>query len=199
MVINIIGDCDKRPVLYTVMKICQNLGDVLLLSNSTRLRRLSDTRETYGYYQNTMIAITTDGVDDFFDDFKYSAEDFDYMIVDNITMAEADVVIYVEGLVQSETEEEMLEYIEDYSVIPLYKGNLCGASTCRNLEQFEALRDMCPINNRIATKVAEILAPYFNKDAKSLVEIAMLKNPSPDTSGKTNFGKKKKGGFPKWH
>ena len=43
MVINIIGDCDKRPVLYTVMKICQTLGDVLLVSSSSRLMRLSDT------------------------------------------------------------------------------------------------------------------------------------------------------------
>ena len=71
MIVNIIGECDKRPVLYTCMKILQNIGDVLLISNSSRLMRLSDTRDIGGHYQNTMIAVTMDGIDDFFDDFKY--------------------------------------------------------------------------------------------------------------------------------
>ena len=76
MIINIIGNCDKRPVLYTVMKICQTLGDVLVITNNARLLRLSDTWDSFGHYQNTMIAYTQEGIDDFLDDFAYLI-DFD--------------------------------------------------------------------------------------------------------------------------
>ena len=87
MVINIIGDCDKRPVLYTVMKICQTLGDVLLVSSSSRLMRLSDTNASYGHYQNTMVTVTQEGIDDFFDNFEYDLADFEFVIIDNIISA----------------------------------------------------------------------------------------------------------------
>lgn len=183
MVINIIGDCDKRPVLYTVMKICQTLGDVLLVSNSTRLNRLSDTRELYGHYQNTMIAITQDGIDDFFEQFKYDLSDFEFVIVDNITIAEADFTLYVEGMTQSETEQDALEYIEDYATIKLYKGNLLNKAVLYNMEEFEALRTMCPISEAVAGEVAKALAKVLNKDPKVLKEIAMVQNPAPDKSG----------------
>ena len=200
MVINIIGDCDKRPVLYTVMKICQTLGDVLLLTSSTRLVRLSDTRDTYGHYQNTMIAVTTEGVDDFFDEFNYTLQDFEYLIVDNISFADADVTIYVEGLIQSENEDDMLAYLDKYETIKLYKNNLFDAKTCRNMEEFESMRTMCPIGSKIAAAVAKVLAPYLGKDAKTIQDIAMQKNPAPDTSGlNRDVGKAKKGVNIKWH
>lgn len=185
MVINIIGDCDKRPVLYTVMKICQTLGDVLLVSSSSRLARLSDNRENFGHYQNVMIAITQDGIDDFFEDFSYNLEDFEYVIIDNIVAAEADLTIYVEGLVRSELEEDLLAYIDDYETIPLYKGKLLDAHTLYNCEEFESLRTMCPIGPKIAAKVAAIMASRFGKPAKNFEAMAMAKNPAPATDKST--------------
>lgn len=199
MVINIIGDCDKRAVLYTVLKICQTLGDVLLVSNSSRLMRLSDTKESYGHYQNVMVAITHDGFDDFLDNFEYDTNSFEYTVVDNITLAEADLVIYVEGLLQSEQEADMLEYIEEYKTIPLYKGKLFDANTCYNMEEFESMRTMCPINKKVASEVAKVLAGPLNTDAKTLETIAMTKNPAPDSTGlNKQIGKKKKGVGLKW-
>lgn len=199
MVINIIGDCDKRAVLYTVLKICQTLGDVLLVSNSSRLMRLSDTKESYGHYQNVMVAITHDGFDDFLDAFEYDTNSFEYTVVDNINLAEADLVIYVEGLVQSEQEADMLEYIEEYKTIPLYKWKLFDANTCYNMEEFESMRTMCPINKKVASEVAKVLAGPLNTDAKTLETIAMTKNPAPDTTGiNKQIGKKKKGVGLKW-
>ena len=194
MIINIIGDCDKRPVLYTVLKVCQTLGDVLLITNSTRLARLSDTRDTYGHYQNIMVAITTEGIDDFLEAFDYGLNSFAYVVVDNISLAEADVTIYVEGLNQSEYEQDTLEYVENYQTIKLYKGGLIDSSTLKRLEEFEALRNCCPIGTKIATAVGNILAPMFGKDVKTFVEIAMQKNPADDTSGyNKSVGRKSKG------
>lgn len=182
MIINIIGDCDKRAVLYTVMKVCQTLGDVLLVSNNTRLMRLSNTRENYGHYQNTMIAITQDGIDDFFEDFEYDLEDFEYVIVDNIVLAEADLVLYVEGLLPSESEMDTLEYIEDYKTIKLYKGNMLTNRVMYNLECFEAYANMQPIGQKVAEVVSKYLAEAFDKDPKMITEIAMQEHPAPDTS-----------------
>lgn len=194
MIINIIGDCDKRPVLYTVMKICQTLGDVLVVSSSSRLARLSDTRESCGHYQNTMIAITHEGIDDFFENFPYVMDDFEYIIIDNIVSAEANLTIYVEGLIKSDLEEDLLAYIDNYVTIPLYKGRLLDANTLRNCEEFEALRDMCPIGQRIAAKVAEAIASYFGKPAKNFEAMAMAKNPPPATDNTIKRKKVRKHG-----
>lgn len=172
MVINVIGECDKRPVLYTIMKICQTLGDVLIVSNNTRLKRLSDTRETYGHYQNTMIAITADGIDDFFEDFMYDLSDFEFVVIDNIVKADADLYIYVKGYSVSEFESDTMEYIDEYETIELYKGKLLDSKTLLACEEFEAFSDMCPINSKVAEKVATILAKKLNKPVKNLIGIA---------------------------
>lgn len=173
MVINIIGDCDKRAVLFTVMKICQRLGDVLLVSSSSRLMRLSDTREMFGHYQNTMIAVTDEGIDDFWESYKYSKNDFDFVIVDNIVAPNADVTIYCKGLAESDFEKSILQYLEDVKVIDLYKSKLVGGDTLMRCEEFEALRNMCPINAKVAEVVAKILADAFQKDVKNIYNIAM--------------------------
>ena len=193
MIINIIGNCDKRPVLYTVMKICQTLGDVLVITNNARLLRLSDTRDSFGHYQNTMIAYTQEGIDDFLDDFNYDFNDFEYTIVDNIVLAEANLTIYVEGLLKDESEMDLLEYIESYQTIELYKGNLLGPKTLRNLECFEAFANMQPISAKLAERVSVLLGEALDKDPKMLQEIAMQEDPSPDTSGKRQVGPGKRG------
>lgn len=200
MIINLIGSCDKRPVLFTVMKICQTLGDVLLVTSDSRLVRLSDTGATYGHYQNTMIAITDDGIDEFWSTFKYTDDDFDYIIIDNIVSADADVVIYVKGMTQSQFEEDTLEYIEDYSTIELFKNKLLDSNTLRNCEEFEALADMCPISAGVSDQVAKILGKVFGKDPKRLAEIAkkptstkMVKAPTVKSTKKSaniNFRKR---------
>ena len=194
MIINVIGDCDTRPVLYTLIKFCQTVGDVLLITNNTRLARLSDTGETYGHYQNVMIAITTDGIDDFLEEFKYGLNSFAYVIVDNISLAEAEVTVYVEGLEQSKREQDILEYVDNYETIKLFKGGLISSDTYRKLEEFEALRNCCAINSKIAAAIGNVLAPKFGKDVKTFVDIVMLKNPTDDTSGvNKSLGRKKQG------
>lgn len=182
MVINIIGDCDKRPVLYTVMKICQSLGDVLLVSSSSRLIRLSDTRESYGHYQNTMIAITQDGIDDFFEDFMYDLSDFEFVIIDNIISADADVTIYVKGMLESEAEKDAIEYIDNVEVIDLYKSKLLSATTLYRCEEFEALRTMCPVEPKVADKVAPIIAKALNTDVKKILTLANVQTSTHATA-----------------
>ncbi len=197
MTINIIGDCDKRPVLFTVMKICQTLGDVLLVTTSSRLIRLSDTGNTYGHCQNTMIAVTTEGIDDFWSEFIYTPADFNFTIVDNIITADSDCTIYVKGLAQTEDEIANLEYIEKYETIELYKGGLLDAKTLFRCEEFEAMASFCPIGNKISAKVSSILSPYLGVDVKKLTGIAtaqttthLAKTPTAKKRRFSFFGKR---------
>lgn len=172
MIINIIGECDKRPVTYCVMKILQALGDVLFITTSSRLVRLSDTGESGGHYQNTMIGVTTDGIDDFFSEFNYTRNDFNNIIVDNVVEAEANLTIYVEGMQMSENENYYLSLLDNYKTIRLYKGKLIDGTTAYRLEQFEALRDMTPMNAKVIKAVAAALSESLGMPAARLESIA---------------------------
>lgn len=172
MRINLIGECDKRPVLYTLMKICQGLGDALLVTSSSRVIRLSDTRDIYGHYQNTMIATTQEGLDDFLENFVYDLVDFNFVIVDNIIDAEADLTIYVQGYTQSERELESLEYLDSYATIKLYSDKLIDSNTPYKLEEFEAMRDMCVVAPKVIPILSGILAQAMNIPVKNIISIA---------------------------
>lgn len=171
MIINLIGDCDKRPVLYTVMKMLQYLGDVLLVTDNPRLLKLSDTRESGGHYQNTMICVTDGGMDDFLSEFGYVQEDFAHVIVDNIIHAEADLYVFVEGYETSEYMSDVLEYVENYKVINPFKDKLLSQDTIYRLERFESLRDMCPINKMLAQAVAKVMAKPMNTSPDYLIKM----------------------------
>lgn len=173
MIVNIVGGCDKRPVLYTVMKICQTLGDTLLVSTDNRMLRLSDTGENQGHYENVMIAIATDGIDDFFEDFMYAPHDFANVIIDGMVHADADKTIYVKGLLPSEDEEIMLEYLEEYATIDFYNGKAATSAAFLNCEKFEAYRNFAPINAAVAAQVADALAKVANTSAVNLSKMAM--------------------------
>lgn len=173
MIINIVGDCDKRPVLYTVMKICQTLGDTLLVSKDNRILRLSDTRENQGHYQNVMVAIATEGIDDFFEEFLYSQQEFTNIIVDGMVSADADITLYVKGLMSSDEEMDMLEYLDEYKTIKLYEGKAATSSAFLQCEKFEAFRTFAPINAAIAAEVADALSSVLKASAVNLSKIAM--------------------------
>ena len=173
MIVNLVGECDKRPIIYTLMKVFQSLGDVLLLTSDHRLLRLSDTRENEGHYQNVMIAYTTDGVDDFLEDFSYDLTDFTHVIIDNLVAGQADVTIYCHGLIDSEQEKDAVEYVEDVQHIDLYKGKGVQGITMYNCERFEVMRNMPPIHNTCAMDVARIMHGPLNTSEANITKIAM--------------------------
>lgn len=173
MMVSVMGECDTRPVLYTLMKICQGLGDVLLITGNRRLLRMVDTHASGGHVQNVMVGIADEdeGVDDFFEDFPYDIEDFEYIIADNLLAAETNCIIYARGLIQSETEESQLTYVDKYEVIDVFKSKLSDNNTLIRCEEFETLQDFCTINNKLTAEVAKVIAEYFRIDAGKLTEI----------------------------
>ena len=173
MKINIIGDCDKRAIVYTLMKVLQTLGDVLLVTDDKRLVKLTDTQESDGHYQNVMICYADSGIDDFFQEFGYAIQDFEHIIVDNMLCADSDVFLYVEGMETSQRMADALEYLEDYVTISPYKKKMFSADTLYKLEQFESLRDMCPISRTIAQELAKVIARPINTSPDYILKMAM--------------------------
>ena len=178
MVISVVGETDTRPLLYTLMKLCQGLGDVLVVSTSSRIQILSDTRESGGFYQNCMIAYTDDGLDIFLKDFGYTLKDFNFILLDNITAGEADITFHVSGLNPSDDELELLSYLENVVEFEQYSSkNLNGVFL--NLEKFEGYKMMNQINPAISSFVATKLGPLLKLDPKNLVGILNTENPAP--------------------
>lgn len=172
MIVNVVGDCDKRAVIYTLMKIFQTLGDVLFVTNNSYFRRLSDTGESGGHYQNTMIAFTNGGIGDFFEEFRYDYEDFAHVILDNVIEADADLTIHVYSMLDSEQTKDSLEYLEDVQEIGLWNNKGIGAAYAA-CERFEAFKVMTPMPQSIVTPVAQILSKPLKATVDNLLKIAM--------------------------
>lgn len=172
MIVNVVGDGDKRAVIYTLMKIFQTLGDVLLVTNNSYLRRLSETGESGGHFQNTMIVFTNEGVGDFFDEFKYSYQDFSYTILDGIIEGEADLTIHCVALVDSEEIKDELEYVEDVKKIDLWGNPKTVVGMAQACEKFESFKVLTPMPMPIVQEVAAIIAPYLKSTPDNIVKIA---------------------------
>lgn len=190
MIINIIGECDKRPVTYCILKILQSMGDVLYITSNSRLRRLSDTGESGGHYQNTMIGITLEGVDDFFQQFNYSRNDFYYIVVDNVVEVEADLIIHIESHNTSDNEAYMLSLLDSYKTIRLYRDKLIEPATMYKLDQFESLRDMTPMTPKVVKAVSKILSESLGMPAERLMNLGLRSsNGAPNKGRRITDGK----------
>lgn len=180
MIVNVIGDCDKRPVIYTLMKIFQTLGDVLFVTNNSYFRKLSETGESGGHYQNVMIAFTNEGLGDFFEEFRYDYGDFSHVILDNLQAAEADLNIHCYSLLDSEYVKDMLEYLDDVHGINLWTDKGIGAAPLA-CEKFEAFRVMTPMPISIVMQVANIVAPGLKASVDNVIKIAMAVPPGSES------------------
>ena len=173
MIISVFGECDKRPVVYALLKILQEFGDVLYISNESHALRLSDTRQSLGHYQNIMVAYTEEGFDDFFDDSRYGVSDFDAIVVEGVVCTEADLMIFVEGAVTSAFEESDLSYLDDYKIFRLFKKNLYTTQVIKKVEEFEAYGNLCAMSQGVVNELVPLLSGLSIAPPRSLTRIAL--------------------------
>ena len=88
MQISIVGECDKRPFIYTLLDVCQYLGDVLFVTPDRSYEHFMEDKEKVGDiilgdFQNITIAISDHTPDDFLRSSGYDNESFDFIIYDN--------------------------------------------------------------------------------------------------------------------
>lgn len=184
MILSVIGDTDKRPIMYTLLKVCQYLGDVLLVTNDRHYARLieqpeEDVEVTAGHFQNIFIVVTDKTPDEASQAVGYVAEDYEFIIYDNKVDVAGDVIIYVAGCEMSDAEYSALGYLEegDYitinfgfgkkNVIP-YTGKIFS-----NCELVEGKHVLIPIDNKISTEVIKIMSPRVNVPEKTLTKAVM--------------------------
>lgn len=177
MVIAVLGQTDKRPVIYCLMKLFQQLGDCAVLTKDRHYMRLIDNGTNIGHYQNIFIAVTDAGYDEVFSEIGYRTEDFENIIMDCTDQLPdyCDIVVYVGGAGGiTEDEQTLLDMQNDYKVINLGFGDKCIPYTVdmfKSVEQAEGLKHLGPMNQQIASRIATILTDYLHMPVKNIVKV----------------------------
>lgn len=180
MVISILGQTDKRPVLYTLMKLAQTLGDCCVVTSDVRATRLIDGAK-YGHYQNIFMAVTTATQDEIFSEIHYTKEDFEFFIFDCRDQIPdySDLVIYVGGAGKmTEDEETLLDMFGEYKTINLGFGDKCipySVDMFKFVEQAEGLKHLGPAPSQIASRLATFLTEPLKIPAKDIVKVVTSK------------------------
>lgn len=181
MVIALLGQTDKRPVMYCLMKLFQKLGDCAIFTSDRHLKRLTDTGTEIGHYQNIFIAVSDASSDEIFREVGYTTADFENIIYDCTEQLPdyADMVIYVGGAGGiSEDEQTLLDMQSDYKIINLGFGDKAIPYTVemfKAVEQVEGLGHLGPINQQIAQRLATFLTLPLQMPVKNIVKVVMSK------------------------
>lgn len=174
MTIAVYGQTDKRPVIYTIMKLLQSMGDTLLVTNDRHYRRLIPDEADVGHYQNILIAVTDAMPDEIGSELGYDFDDFEHFIFDGTIPDNADLVLFVEGCVISEVEQETLDYLDSYASIGLGYGKNSVPYTVemfKRVELIEGKKYLMEIDKKITKKLATILSKPLNMPAQNICKV----------------------------
>ena len=181
MVISLIGSTDKRPVIYTLMKLFQKLGDCCVVTPNPQFKRLTEDGSPYGHFQNIYVAVTNATQDEIFAEIGFTMHDFENFIFDCDTEIPtfSDLVIYVGGAGKMTDDEELLlEMYGEYKTINLGFGDKCIPYTVdmwKNVEMTEGLHILPPANPQVAQRLATFLTEPLKIPAKDIVKVVTSK------------------------
>jgi hypothetical protein len=182
VIIGVLGYTDKRPVLYSLLKILQTTGDVVIITDDRHFKRLLKDNASLGHLLNILICITDAAPDKVWAEIGHEQDDFDHVIYDVRTTLpdEVDLYIHVNGSSLDEGEEDLLKSIEGYKKVKIvYDGKPAidkdtmnipvSSNTIANVELIENKKILNPfkdkkLNKVIASLVAKPLG-LTNKDA----------------------------------
>lgn len=182
MIVSVIGETEKRPILYTLLKVFQHLGDVLIISNDRHLGRLIETEDSdtgevrAGHFQNTFIVITDKTPDEAKAEVGYEEDDYEFIIYDNKLEVESSLILHVTGSAVSSAEEDTFSYLDknDYVTIALGfgKGNIpYTANMFKNCELVEGKKTLLQIDPNVTSRLVKLLSPLLNTDVKTLTKV----------------------------
>lgn len=202
MQITLLGQTDKRAVLYTLLRMCENLGDCAVVTNDRKLMRLMEEGPSdQGTYRNIQIFVADTTPDDVWQDIGYAPSDFEFVFLDNIWSERTELTIYVKGAGDEEEDRYTLDMLEpeDYVTIKMgspdkAKGKKFGVkkksedtsvsktynipyekAMLENLEHCEFYKELKQIT-QTATKVcAAIMAEHTNVPLKTLGKVGTPK------------------------
>lgn len=175
MQISVFGRTDKRACIYTLMKILQQMGDVLVVTNHRHFTRLTEDGSLTGTYQNITVCVTDATADEMWQELGYAPEDFEYVILDNLYNEGTDLTIYVQGGGPEELDEYLFDVFEDMPVIHMGSGKNAvpySRELLENIEQIEYNRHLVAPSPAMTRELAKILSKPLGLPAKTIVKVA---------------------------
>lgn len=108
------SEIDSRVVLYPLMRCLVPLGNILVVTSNKQVSRLIDG-DYAGDFRNFHILVDTDGAtDELLEESGISAEEYTYVVYDNVGVVDRDkLIIPIGPIVSEEFESEMLYLGED--------------------------------------------------------------------------------------
>ncbi len=118
MVISVYGFSDKRPIIYSCLKLLGSLGRTLFVTNNPQYIQLSENFERDFSIDDISILIPTESINDIDENF----EDYDYVLLDLIAevVENQDIAIIIDHVDNYKT------WLEEFEKPPIYyiqKGN----------------------------------------------------------------------------
>jgi hypothetical protein len=171
MIIGILGRTDLRPVTYSLMKLLQKLGDVAVVSDNRRYRRLTEDGYSFGYFQNVGIFVTDVGYDEIYEEIEHVPGDFDYMLVENKYSEDMDFIIYVQGAGAEPLDEDLLESLDNPLIINLGYGKDHIPYTTgmfKALEEIEYFRVLKQVDAKLTNTLGKGLSGLLNLPTKTV-------------------------------
>ena len=193
MKIGFLGLTEKRPFLYTTLKMLQGLGDsVLFITTNLQYARLI-MDEDYeleeidgvfraGSFQNVTIVVTSLTMDDLGPNGlnALDPDDFQHCVYDNQTGANVDYTIFIKGLEMSEEEKESLELLNEteYCIFEFGFGKKPIRYTdtmFRKCEEFESRHYMVEIDRKISNILAKLFSELLDYPLSNLRKVVTQK------------------------
>lgn len=177
MDIVLFGDTDKRPIIYTLLKLLQSLGDVALLSNDRHYKRLIGGMDA-GELESVFVAVGDYSPDDVFDELDIDKEDFEFVLYDGIVPSDYDVFMYIAGCNKSDSEEYILDCIDDYITVPLGFGDKCIQYTVKmfqSVEEIEGYGMLKEVDSTLTKRLAPILSPIVHMPTNNIRKVVAKK------------------------
>ncbi len=197
MIITFLGQTDKRTVLYTMLKMCEYMGDCAVVSNDRKLMRLMEEGPgDAGTYRNIDIFVTDATADEVWAAIDHAPHDYDYIFLDNLYTEETDLVVYIKGAGVDEIDQMNLQAFEPGELITIKMGKAdkppkvekvkgrpveaapkvynipYTASIPEKVEACEFFRELVPISSQAIRVCAEVLSGPTNTPVKVLVQTA---------------------------
>lgn len=199
MIITVLGQTDKRAVLYTMLKMGEYLGDCAIVTPLRRFKRLTeDPTEDIGSYRNIDVFVGDFTADDVWERIGHAPHDYDYTFLDNIYTEDTEMVIYVKGAGVDELDQPNLDALEPDEYITIKMGKAepapkqvktkargAVATTPKHktynipytsdmmarIEACEFFKELVPISSQAVKVCSEVLSGPTNTPAKQLAAL----------------------------
>lgn len=116
MIITVLGNTDRTPIVYTLLRLISTYGETSLVTNDSKLLKLSDSKASGGYYLDTQINCVEE-----IDDYDIYVESMFYtnFLYDGLVPFFSDILIYCSSTMMSKKEIKALSKYNANHVIPL--------------------------------------------------------------------------------